>query len=504
MKFFYSTLAGLFLLALSAFGQTYLAPENNFKVADFFPDYSAVSAFDIFNDQLFIHDGDTIYQVDMTKGSEIGRFGEPAEYDATNYVSFLTVSPDGTTLWTGYTSDGNADDRIYSIDVETDSWKLQARFPGNFDLIFWNNSILVSGLNSVTWGDPNAIYVLDTSGQDQHRMIIETGGNSAGMAVDSLGSIYFGTSYFMNPNAIFRWDSTQLAQVLNSIDLDTLKISDGEKLTNIPAGANDCEVDEAGNLVFNLNLYGGLKVLAKWNGNAGNGMNLDTIAVAAGEWDWLGSLSTMGDVDKPEMENRIVTFSFGQPLADVHTADYLPVVANPVADILILNPISDTVIDLSNVFSDPDDDNAGILKTVKSNSNEALLGASVSGDQLTLSYVVTRSAGGEAIIIIEGVSEGLAVTDTFKVTIETFIGTEDRSMYNVAVFPNPSTGLFKVWVEGVDEADLKLYNMTGTLVHEDAHFTPGRTINLRNQPEGAYLVRIKAGREVTGKILYKQ
>ena len=61
-----------------------------------------------------------------------------------------------------------------------------------------------------------------------------------------------------------------------------------------------------------------------------------------------------------------------------------------------------------------------------------------------------------------------------------------------------------IQVEGVDEADLKLYNMTGTLVHEDAHFTPGRTINLRNQPEGAYLVRIKAGREVIGKILYKQ
>ena len=504
MKKFNTLLASLFLMVITATGQTCLAPENNFKVASFFPDYAAVSAFDIYDNQLFIHDGDTIYRLDMTSRSETGRFGEPADYDVTNYASFLTVSPDGTTLWTGYTSEGNEDDRIYSIDVETGAWELQARFPGNFDLIFWNDSILVSGLNSAIWGDPNAIYILDTSGQDHHRMIIETGGNSAGMALDALGNLYFGTSYFMDQNAIFRWDSTRVAHVVGGIDPDTLQITDGERLTNLPAGANDCEVDEAGTLVFNMNLYGGLKVLAMWNGTAGDGMNLDTIAVAAGEWDWLGTLKTMGDVANPEVGNRIVTFSFGQPLADLHMADYLPVVANPVTDIVILNASSDTVIDISNVFTDPDDDNAGILKTVKSNSNEALLGAFISGDELTLSYVVTKSAGGEAVIIIEGVSEGLAVTDTFTVTIETIIGTEDRNMFNVSVYPNPSTGLFKVCVDGADEADLKLYNLTGTLVHEDAHFTHGRTINLSSQPAGAYMVRIKAGRKVISKILYKQ
>jgi hypothetical protein len=77
---------------------------------------------------------------------------------------------------------------------KTGTWDHKANMPANWDLEFWNDSLLVSGLNSADYQTPNAIFLLDTSGQDQHRKIVETGGNSAGLAVDSMAT------YIMEPH----------------------------------------------------------------------------------------------------------------------------------------------------------------------------------------------------------------------------------------------------------------------------------------------------------------
>ena len=84
----------------------------------------------------------------------------------------------------------------------------------NIDMVWWKNSILVSGLNSTNWADPGSIFVLDTSGQNAHRMIIETGGYAAGLALDTLGNLYYGTSYSMDPNVLLRWHSITMAGIL--------------------------------------------------------------------------------------------------------------------------------------------------------------------------------------------------------------------------------------------------------------------------------------------------
>ena len=88
-----------------------------------------------------------------------------------------------------------------------------------------------------------------------------------------------------------------------------------------------------------MNLFGSPKVLGMWNGSwdGGDGYLLDTLAVAAGEWDWLGSVKSMGDFTTPYIGERILTFSFGQPLVDLHTANYPPYVANPINDLSIIS-----------------------------------------------------------------------------------------------------------------------------------------------------------------------
>jgi len=317
MTKFYLTLTMLCPLLLQAFGQSSLTPEKWYDVATWLPDYPNVGAFDFSDTLFYLNDGDTIHMIGVNSGVEQKKFGEPEDYTATHYVSFLTVSPDGETIWTGYTSSENLDDRIYSIDVESGEWKLEAIFPANMDLEFWNDSILVSGLNSSSWDAPAAIFVLDTSGANTHRRIIEPGGYSAGLAVDQQGNLYYGTSYPMDPNGLYRWDSSSLQLVIEIPDSPALQISHGEKLSDLPSGAYDCEVDEGENVLFNMNLAGGTQAVGMWNRTIGDGNNIDTLATASGEWDWLGTLKAKGDLSLAGPDNMLVTYSFGQPLAIV-------------------------------------------------------------------------------------------------------------------------------------------------------------------------------------------
>ncbi len=820
MKNFYFTLIALFMLVHLTFGQDYLTPSNGYKAELVFPGYSTLGPFDLFDTLLYANDGDTIHCLNLNNGVEEKKFGKPAGY--VSYASFITMSPDGKQIWAGYTSIGNTDDRVYSIDVETGAWELQAMLPGNFDLEFWNDSLLVSGLNSPDWSDPGSIFVLDTSGRNQHRKIVITGGYSAGVAVDQEGNLYYGTSYPADPNAIFRWDSADIANVLGNPEASALIIGDGVKLTDLPGGANDCEVDAGGNLVFNFNDFMSDKVLARWNGTAGEGQNFDTLSVAAEASDWLGMVKSQGDITLASTDNRVFTVAYGRPITEVHldyipvltgtiqplsgletagntsldltiyftdpddednftfevisnsdpavvvpsisgdllvvdfllagqsnvvvratnagkgidrmivvgvqpvitgnhlvadfedlsldpesywngadnsggfstgithfyndynadwfswsgwaysnisdnttsgylnqysaitgsgfdetssdgsnygvgyvftspvvdfldskarklagffvtnstyaalsmehgdaftkkfggeqgsdpdyfmlmvwgrangsstdtiefyladyrfedhTKDYIiktwqwvdlgslgkvdslmfalastdvedwgmntpgyfcmdnlhvipdeaPVVVNLLADVIVYHAnASDTVINLSNVFTDPDDDDASITKNVHSNSNDALLGVSISGNELTLSYAATSDIGGVAEIVIEGVSGGLAVTDTFKVTVIPATGLTNTSALSMEIYPNPNGGKFMIRTNALDAVAVKVFSLTGAVIFENRHQTPGEVIDISSQPAGSYIIRIIDDQEVTSKLIHKQ
>ena len=236
------------------------------------------------------------------------------------------MSPDESTIWAGFTDLDNVDARIYSIDVGSGAWSLEARMPSNWDLAFWNDSILVSGLNSADFNSPNAIYVLDTSGGDQHRLIIETGGSSAGLAVDSHGDLYYGSSSFTDPNALYRWDSAQLAAVIESPAAAPLQLGDAVKLSDLPTGAYDCEMDAGDNLVFTMNTWGGTQVIGRWNNISGNGFNYDTLATSS---EWLGMVKSRGDYTVPIAGNSLFTLGYDQAVADLHTVDYAPFLPRP-------------------------------------------------------------------------------------------------------------------------------------------------------------------------------
>lgn len=112
---------------------------------------------------------------------------------------------------------------------------------------------------------------------------------------------------------------------------------------------------------------------------------------------------------------------------NVTPVDDAPTVANPVADLTATENDPDTIIDLFSVFTDIDNDDAAITKTVLTNSNESLLTATIVGDKLTLDYLPNRF--GTAEITIQGESNGLTVEDTFTVVVnEEIKGTSGRDV----------------------------------------------------------------------------
>ncbi|MCP4031140.1 MAG: hypothetical protein GY734_07850 [Herbaspirillum sp.] len=99
----------------------------------------------------------------------------------------------------------------------------------------------------------------------------------------------------------------------------------------------------------------------------------------------------------------------------VNAEDDALTIAAPAADVTVDEDAPDTGINLGAVFTDIDNDDSAIVKTVLANSNESLMSAAVSGNILTLDY--QENQNGTATITVRGTSNGKTADDTFTVTV---------------------------------------------------------------------------------------
>lgn len=339
-KAYFSILTMLLALGISA-QSSFLQPESGYDATDVF-DGNLMSAFDVYAGTFYGSSGQTIHVYDVETQSETGSFTNNQGYDG--FVSFLSVSTDGEWIFTGYTTTGNADDRIYQIDTETGSWTQIATFPANYDHEVLGDHHLVSGLNSTNFGDPNAVYLLDISGNNAHRKIIEVGGYAAGIATDSNGNLYAVTSFYGEQNALYRWENADIMNVIDNSGTAFLTLTDATLLCNMPAGGNDCEVDEEGHVIFNFNDFAGDKVMAFWNGISGS-EDYSVIATAPDNSDWLGIIKAQGTINSWAGGNHIFTTSYGRPVADIHAVDPQGIFDRPLLTQLEIypNPSSDFI-----------------------------------------------------------------------------------------------------------------------------------------------------------------
>ena len=110
--------------------------------------------------------------------------------------------------------------------------------------------------------------------------------------------------------------------------------------------------------------------------------------------------------------------SNGEAVEDTFTVyvdpvDDLPFVNNPLEDINVDEDSEDTIIDLSNVFKDIDNDEIKI--SVAGNNNNLLVNANIDGNNLILDYQNNQS--GIAEITLLGISNNQIVLDTFSIDV---------------------------------------------------------------------------------------
>jgi hypothetical protein len=96
-------------------------------------------------------------------------------------------------------------------------------------------------------------------------------------------------------------------------------------------------------------------------------------------------------------------------------ANLPPEIFAPIPDVTVEENAEPTVIDLSGVFVDPDDDNSAITKMVLGNTNPNLVAVNLTGNSLTLSYSPNMTGSSE--IRVRATSNEQSVDDFFTVTV---------------------------------------------------------------------------------------
>ncbi len=415
MKKFYLFFAAILLFIFSLQAQnSYLEISDGYKANDTLINYQGFSAFDIQDTLLYGNEGDTIRCINMKTGVEIKKFSIPNDYSG--FPSFVTLSPNGKEIWTGYTVSGNTDDRIFCIDIETRQWKHEATLAGNFDLAFWSDSILVSGLNSTNWSDPNKIFKLDTTAGNNHKVIIEVGGYSAGLGVMPNGDIVYASNYAAGNNTLLKWDSSDCKSIINDETDVFLTNDDATVLSTLENGAYDCEVDQAGNIVFNLNPFSSDKVLAIWDNTTSEENNYDTLALATGGADWLNIIKTKGNVRTPKQGNHLFALGLARPLAEVHT-DFIPVLINPVERINGIAGEEENTTNLSNRYIDPDDPEISLSFEIMDNSIPDVATASIDHEKVVIDFL----EAGQTNVLLKIISNGNYATEKIAVGTQAII-----------------------------------------------------------------------------------
>lgn len=275
----------------------------------------SLGGYDTFGSSVVGWGNDSLNVYDKT-GGVTKALGTPTGYSG-YWNSFVRLDPLKTSAWVGFTMGGNTDDRIYKVDFATSTWTHKATMACNFDMEFYDGNPFVSGQNSTNWDDPNSIWLLDTTGANNHDKIVEIRGNATGLAFDGSGNAYNATyDGYGAPGELFRWDATSVA---GAIGTGHLAIADGTKLSDIELSAYDTDVDDAGNVLFNGN--GSYVYTAIWDGTEGDGYNYDYIGVgdsSGAGWNWFTFIDSEGNVTEVDGGALYQTDSAAYGIAEVN------------------------------------------------------------------------------------------------------------------------------------------------------------------------------------------
>ena len=117
----------------------------------------------------------------------------------------------------------------------------------------------------------------------------------------------------------------------------------------------------------------------------------------------------------------------------VEPVDNMPMVADPIDDMVVGLGSPPRAISIANVFTDVDNDPAAIIKSVQLNSNEELVSVTLYEDWLLLDF--HGDSPGMAEVWILGMSNGKPVLDDFLVTVRNVPDSENQYDPTLPAFP---------------------------------------------------------------------
>ncbi len=268
-------------------------PSSAYQAADHLTSLDP-TGYDVHGDLVAVYASQHLRLYNRNSWQLISDLGDAGYTTSATYNSFVKFDPSGESVWVGYTVGGNVNDRIYQVTGldSAPAWNHVATLASNYELAFSGGAAYVSGPNSTIFGADNAIWQLDTSGNNNHTLIASVGGFAAGIAFDATGNLYYGTNLGTDDRLV-TFSAAQVAEGGKSL-------FDAATLSDIPHPASDVEVDSAGHVLFttnNVDLYWNQlgSTLGMWNGTSGSGANYEVIG-EAGVNHWYNAVRAIGDV----------------------------------------------------------------------------------------------------------------------------------------------------------------------------------------------------------------
>ena len=202
-------------------------------------------------------------------------------------------------------------------------------------------------------------------------------------------------------NRLSPWIDNTAPYVLGGIDDVSVDQNDPDSVVNLSGAFADN--DPGDTLTFSVSGNTNVSLV----GASVVGSQL-TLSYASGEYGTANITIRAADRDMAWIEDTFTVTV--DPIGDA------PTVENPISDVTVNEDASDTLIDLSSVFADPDIGDVLTLSIVD-NTNTALVSGSLDGTDLTLEYSADQN--GSADITIRATDPvGLWIEDTFTVTVD--------------------------------------------------------------------------------------
>lgn len=173
-----------------------------------------------------------------------------------------------------------------------------------------------------------------------------------------------------------------------------------------------------------------------------------------------------------------------------------PDMTNPVVSTTFPSQVSvntATTIDLKTVISDGDNLSSAIVKSVKSNSNTAILSAVINLDD---ELVLTPQGSGTADIVLSFNSNGKVVEKTLTVnTTTSTLATAEVKKIQLGIYPNPTSDVLNIKTQEKIVSAV-IFDLSGKMIN--APINNGQ-INVSTLTKGMYILKV-----VTDKAVYQQ